>query len=510
MSQQLYRKDLTHEEVQSAMIDFFENDRSGKIVKIVYLLKNFPEYTKNILREVYGNFKDFSNPKELLYNIYYPNCKKICDVCKLPLDGFHPRNGYYQGFKHKMCRKPCAFEKFDNYQQLFNCDRFKNGASITFLSKRDDIIYLLDLFKKDFPQFNHYLNKDLVYILVMSKSPESFNNFPNCICGKFCRPESYWPDYNQIYFAKNCYDKECRSKIMVKTLRDSISEKYHVDNISKLKSIKEKKANTILKHYGNWQNFMDASLWGWCKSIGIENASQLQSVKDKKEANVLALGYSSQSEYLKKLIDDWCLKEGVTNVSQLDWVKQKKDANYLIKTNGKYRNPFQDPEVIAKIQKYWENHPEELRAAQIKCGENQKLHKAKIDHIRKGYTGVVEFDVLNELESAINTKIYRQVSCMQYFIDGYIKECNISIEYDEIEEHSKESQILHDNIRQKEIEDYCQCLFVRISEIDWKENKQQCINNLISVINNRRNYQNDKINLEELPNGAYRIRKVLT
>ena len=505
---QLYSKNLTHQEVIDMMNDFFLNHKTGRIVKLKWLLKNFPEYTKNVLREIYGNFEDFNNVNELLYNIYYPNCKKICDVCGKKLDGFHHRKGYYQSLKHKVCRKPWGYEKFSDYHELFNQQIYQNGAAINFLSRRDDIINLIDQFKIDYPKFGHYAIKDCVYILVMSETDEEFSKFPLCYCGKICRPQFVNKDYDKFHFSKNCYDKECLYKTIISESQETILDRYKVSNVSKLQFIKEKKAQTTLSHYGNWNNFMQQTVFKWCRDQGIENPSQLEYVKDKKEKNLLNLGYSSWNEYLKEIITVWCEKQGIKNASQLEEVKNKKIQNYLEKSGGLYTNPFQDSEVIAKIKEYWENHPDEWKMAHILSGEMQKLHKSKINHFRKGCTGITEFDVLNELEKECNINIYRQVSCMQYFIDGYVKEGNIAIEYDEKTGHSKESDIQHDAIRQKEIEDYCSCTFIRISQEGWKNDKSKYINEVKRIISESNNLTNDKIKIEELPNKAYRIRKI--
>lgn len=140
-----------------------------------------------------------------------------------------------------------------------------------------------------------------------------------------------------------------------------------------------------------------------------------------------------------------------------------------------------------------------------------KESKKKINHYRKGYTGVYEFDVMNDIESALNLKIYRQVSCMQYFIDGYIDDYKIAIEFDEPDQHGSEDQKKYDVIRQTEIQDYAKLIFVRITLSDWLSNKNECINRVQRAIDISKTIKNSiQIQLECLDNKRYRIRKVLT
>ncbi len=71
---------------------------------------------------------------------------------------------------------------------------------------------------------------------------------------------------------------------------------------------------------------------------------------------------------------------------------------------------------------------------------------------------------------------------MQYFIDGYIPDYAIAIEFDEPEQHSSDQQIEYDLIRQRDIQNYTKISFVRISLSDWLKNKDQCIDRIRKVI----------------------------
>jgi len=60
------------------------------------------------------------------------------------------------------------------------------------------------------------------------------------------------------------------------------------------------------------------------------------------------------------------------------------------------------------------------------------------------------------------------ISQLGYYIDGYDKEKNVVIEYDE-KHHFKNKKLREKDIkRQKEIEDYLKCKFIRITEFDYE------------------------------------------
>ncbi len=180
----LYNNELTQYEIKSILNDYFENKRTGRLVKLVWFLKNKPDQTKPLLQEIYGELPYYEDIHELIYNLYYPNCKKICDICGKPLDRFTIKYGYTGGVKHNLCKKKYNYEKFVSYQDLIGRHDLRKYVIIDKLSCRNDILPLIDTFRKDYPEFNHYTNYDCVYLLIMFDNLININSkVPYCVCG---------------------------------------------------------------------------------------------------------------------------------------------------------------------------------------------------------------------------------------------------------------------------------------------------------------------------------------
>lgn len=64
-------------------------------------------------------------------------------------------------------------------------------------------------------------------------------------CGKEAEFKSFYLGYKDI-----CDSKECKHKHRIETVKKTNLEKYGVENISQLASIKTKKTETVFKHYG--------------------------------------------------------------------------------------------------------------------------------------------------------------------------------------------------------------------------------------------------------------------
>lgn len=64
-------------------------------------------------------------------------------------------------------------------------------------------------------------------------------------CGKEAEFKSFYLGYKDI-----CDSKECKHKHRIETVTKTNLEKYGVENVSQLASIKKKKTETVFKHYG--------------------------------------------------------------------------------------------------------------------------------------------------------------------------------------------------------------------------------------------------------------------
>ncbi len=125
-------------------------------------------------------------------------------------------------------------------------------------------------------------------------------------------------------FSQFCYNRDCKYNHMVETLKNSYYQSTGFYNPSQNPEIKNKKKITCLSHYDNWKCFTQYTFGKWLVEHGVENASQLQSVKDKKLQNLINKGYNGWGDYLSKIIKNFCDKLSISNISQLDSVKQKK------------------------------------------------------------------------------------------------------------------------------------------------------------------------------------------
>lgn len=80
--------------------------------------------------------------------------------------------------------------------------------------------------------------------------------------------------------------------------------------------------------------------------------------------------------------------------------------------------------------------------------------------------GIIESEVIDTLQNICPYPIIRQHQVCGYFLDGYISELNVAIEFDEAKHRFK---ISRDVARQAEIEKELKCVFFRITPEQWKE-----------------------------------------
>jgi len=167
----------------------------------------------------------------------------------------------------------------------------------------------------------------------------------DCIC-KECGSPTTFIDLRQGY-RKYCHNPCPTNKELGKVWKDSIKKIHGVDNVSKLKYIKEKKKETFQKNYGSDNIF----------------ATEEFKRKNKKE--------------LKE-------KYGVEYASQVDFVKKKRQQTFNEKFNG---HPMKCEEIKEKvknvfIEKYGVDNP--LKCEEVKNKmKNTCLDKYGVDHVSK-------------------------------------------------------------------------------------------------------------------------------
>lgn len=115
-----------------------------------------------------------------------------------------------------------------------------------------------------------------------------------------------------------------------------------------------------------------------------------------------------------------------------------------------------------------------MRGKHLTKKQIKKLRVSIINYIRKvcgdvhPNVGYNEKQILDKLEIEIGYKVERNyhIKELGYFLDGYCQELNLAIEVDE--KHHYDNGVLkeRDQKRQKEIEDYLKCKFLRIKDFE--------------------------------------------
>jgi len=213
---------------------------------------------------------------------------------------------------------------------------------------------------------------------------------------------------------------------------------------------------------------------------GVENPSQLQKIKDKKRETYLehlGVEHPSQSKIIKEKIKQTSKEHyGVEYPSQSQEIKEKVKQTNLERRGVEYS--LQSKEVQSKIKQIMkdrygkENYSQTSegrrisRETAIKSIETQQLNGEPLTP----RIGSNERSCLNELQNLINYQILRQQKFIGFFLDGYIKELNLVIEFDESHHFQNGILLEQDQFRQKELTTHLNCIFFRIKESDWLEN----------------------------------------
>jgi hypothetical protein len=159
-------------------------------------------------------------------------------------------------------------------------------------------------------------------------------------------------------------DKFCsRKKAIISNI-----EKYGVENVSQLEDIKKKKEDTSLKNWGTNHPFKSNLLKGKrkednLKRWGVENVSQLEIIKEKKKETTLknwGVENPFQSELLKEKIKENNLdKWGVDNYTKTDEYKEKSKKTNLDKwgvDNYTKTDEYKEKSKKTSLDKWGVNH----------------------------------------------------------------------------------------------------------------------------------------------------------
>ena len=210
---------------------------------------------------------------------------------------------------------------------------------------------------------------------------------PICkICGKFLN----FTGLPNIPFRKTC-SNNCSKKLAILLMNNTINEKYGVSNISQLESIKIKKQQTCLIHYG------------------VNNPLKNNKIKNKVKEKL-----KLQQKEIHNKIKETCLKKyGVDNTSKLDEIKQKIKNTFINKYG--VDNPMKCDEIKNKFN--WDS----MIINQIKTKrKNNTFNKSKLEDLSYNLLKEKYEDVIRQYRSELYP-----FNCDFYIpsLDLYI-ECN--------------------------------------------------------------------------------------
>ena len=250
------------------------------------------------------------------------------------------------------------------------------------------------------------------------------------------------------FYSKQCIMKDPDiQKRKEKRTKQTCLEKYNVEYVFQIKEAIEKTKLTNIQKYGVDNLFKSKIIQAQIKKTNLKN---------------LGFEYPAQSEYIKNKKKLTYLKNlGVDNPFKSEIVKEK--SKQTIKQKYGVTN-FSKTDLGMKIS----------RLTHIKTVQMQKLNGEPI----MPTIGSNERICLNELQKYTKYKIERNIQKIGYFPDGYIKELNLVIEFDE-RFHFIDNWItlsLKDQTREINLKQELNCNIFRIKEIDWVNKKEDIIN----------------------------------
>jgi hypothetical protein len=130
-----------------------------------------------------------------------------------------------------------------------------------------------------------------------------------CKCGNKTTFNKNWLDGYRKYCSPKCAQSDNLTK---EKRKNTVIEKYGVDNIAKLDDIKMRQESTNLERYGKKSSFQnDEVKKKWKDNVmvkfGVEHIFQLKSIRDKSKKtslNKYGTEHFVQSDFYKKKLSD--------------------------------------------------------------------------------------------------------------------------------------------------------------------------------------------------------------
>jgi len=367
---------------------------------------------------------------------------------------------------------------------------------------------------------------------------ESINKLCMCGCGEHVKSQSV--RYIQYHHHRDSKIKALKKQTCIENygvdspfksdkikakIKKTTHDRFGVDNISQSDIIKDKKKKTITENHGGFgfqsTNIATKINKTIIEKFGVDNVSKSEKVKKKKEqksVDMYGVPCVFQSDEIKKEIKLAHIKNlGVDNPMKSKDVQSKSKITCLEKYNVEYS--LQSPEVREKckstcLERFGVEYPgqsEEVKGkiqhtCQKRYGKDnwsqtddgRKLHRINaIQRIEDQFchgepvtptVGFKERPFLDELQKHTGYKILRQDPRYDIgrFPDGHIPELKLFILYDEPEHFINRECTMYNDSSLCETRDYESVegyKLLRVSEIDWIDNRDNIINQFMGILN---------------------------
>jgi hypothetical protein len=279
------------------------------------------------------------------------------------------------------------------------------------------------------------------------------NKSASCTCGNELVSEK---DFNQFV----CH--ACRKSKREETRKKTTLEKYGVDHISKLQSVKDKYKNTCLEKYGVEHSFksievQEKRIATIVDRYGVVNPFQSNEIRDKiKESTQMRYGvdnYSSTEECKRKRIATSLVNYGTEYPLQN---KELRDKLRLTRIKN-YLNAFDEEQIsaISNIKQIYED--EHVNGGNTISYISKKyripfnylkslLNDLDLSIVRRYYTSQGEqilFDYISSIYKGMIIRNDRKVLGNQFELDIFLPELNFAIEYHGSYWHSNINELKH-------------------------------------------------------------------
>jgi hypothetical protein len=339
----------------------------------------------------------------------------------------------------------------------------------------------------------------------------------------YCGKEKYitYFNYNRNIKKYNMY--ACCVKCSYKKIRQTNLIKYGCEHPSQNKDVREKTINTNLKLYNveyPTQNAVikEKIIQTNLIKYGCENPSQNENIKEKRKQTCIDkydVDNPMKNDNIKNKLENINLKKYGCKSSLGNEKVKKKIENTNIKIYGN-KIPSKTDIVINKIietniEKYGFNCPLQNKEIELKSKQTlfknygvytpikNEFIKAKIIKTQIEKHGEVFYNffpkyntfsiyVFDLLSEKLNINIRHALNggekkFHKYFVDGFVIDYNIVIEWDE-SGHNRKIQINNDIKRQTYIETNFGCVFIRVNQSEYLKNEHNQFKLLLNRINN--------------------------